>query len=240
MKSLEKTAVVRVLVDLIKADRIIDTGEMMFYEAMRRKYGFSQEHEVAALSMSFSEAIAVLRCSDRAIRTALLSDCASATVSDGFCAHSETLLLISLQKTLAGDGECVNVVSIPQKSFSVDDLTVLYVESMFDESAKYNEKIHRFQKQYEQVYHFMGGDKEKVPDVCAAEIRHPIFSRIKKSLQSMSSMLYNVNDYLISKKSFGTYNVNVESDAVFVKDWKTDKLVPLSETDIWSMVEAWG
>lgn len=97
MKSLEKTAVVRVLVDLIKADRIIDTGEMMFYEAMRRKCGFSQEHEVAALSMSFSEAIAVLRCSDRAIRTALLSDCASATVSDGFCAHSETLLLILRQ-----------------------------------------------------------------------------------------------------------------------------------------------
>lgn len=37
MRSLERTAVVRIFVDLIKADRIIDTGEMEFYGEMRGK-----------------------------------------------------------------------------------------------------------------------------------------------------------------------------------------------------------
>lgn len=60
MKNSEKTAVVRIFVDLIKADRIIDTGEMVFYDEMRKKYNFVQENEVAATAMSFSEAISIL------------------------------------------------------------------------------------------------------------------------------------------------------------------------------------
>ena len=78
----------------------------------------------------------------------------------------------------------------------------------------------------------MAGDKGKTPDVGSAEIRRPIFSRIKRSITEMSDMLYNVNDYLISKNSFGTYNVNIESDSVYVRNWNTDELVPLLESDI--------
>ena len=97
--------------------------------------------------------------------------------------------------------------------------------------------MRRFQKQYETVYGFMGGDKGKTPDVGSAEIRRPIFSRIKRSIMEMSDMLYNVNDYLISKNSFGTYNVNIESDSVYVRNWSTDELVPLLESDIGRRVE---
>lgn len=464
MKNIERTAIVRIFTDLIKADRIIDTGEMVFYEEMRKKYNFAQDNEVAAMAMSFSEAIAVLRGSEKEIRESVLSDCAYATVSDGFCAHSEALLLVSLRYAL-GDvsEEGVRVMSIPKKSFSVDDATVLYVESTFDKDTnnqiinnyrhvykeflfsgfhfvyipniihhyketdrelfksmisflapsfsadgvdnvvdglltmttesfckdilcnrlkidnlrsvnpsllikignnfvgdqehsnflcieiegmilefvnafvdefssmlssdaltipvgreannqylyygfykqlldiflvrknirskiiidpnreeillpdidqklsglsrrdkamyalflilmkyggfsfncpmthkqiqQYNDKLAKFKKQYEIVYGFMGGDKEKVPDVSSAEIRRPIFSRIKKSLISMSEMLYNVDDYLITKNSYGTYNVNVESDAIYVKDWKTGMLIPLFDSEIMNRVE---
>lgn len=463
MRSLEKTAIVRIFVDLIKADRIIDTGEMVFYEEMREKYNFSQDNEVAAMSMSFSDAISVLKESDKRTRDGVLADCANATVSDGFCAHSEALLLISLMQTLGGDeSEEAKVISIPQKSFSVDDSTVLYVESKFDEEMnrqiisdyrhaykeflfsgfhfvyipnviqhyketdgrifrrmisflapsfsvegvenvtdgllgmttesfckdilcnrlnieelrsvnpsllikignnyvgdveysnflcveiedgflqfvntfvdkfssmlnsdtltvpvgeeannqylyygfykqlldiflvrtnirsrividpireeillldidqklnglsrrdkamyvlflilmkkkgfsfnppktriqiqKYDEKISKLQRQYAIVYSFMGGDRDKVPDISSAEIRRPILSRIKKSLMSMSDMLYNVNDYLIAKNSYGTYNVNIEESLVYVKDWKTGGLVPLQESDIVTQV----
>ena len=97
---------------------------------------------------------------------------------------------------------------------------------------RYKEKTVRFQKQYEIVYGFMGGDKDKTPNVGSAEIRRPIFSRIKKSLIAMSDMLYNVNDYLITKNSYGTYNVNVEPDMIYVNDWKTGGLLPFSESDI--------
>lgn len=463
MKNSEKTAVVRIFVDLIKADRIIDTGEMVFYDEMRKKYNFAQENEVAAMAMSFSEAISILKVSAEDLQREVLADCADATVSDGFCAHSEALLLIALRQALGEESEDVNVISIPKKSFSVDGSTVLYVESKFDvetnqqivdnyrsvykeflfsgfqfvyipnvihhyketdkgmfrrmisflapsfsmdgvesvmdgllsmttesfckdilcnrlnlenlrevnpsllikigndyvgdveysnllcveiedgfvdfvkkfvddfssmlssdtltipigreannqylyygfykqlldiflrrnnirsrividpnreeivlpdigqklnglsrrdkamyvlflilmndngfsfncpssriQMQRYKEKTVRFQKQYEIVYGFMGGDKDKTPNVGSAEIRRPIFSRIKKSLIAMSDMLYNVNDYLITKNSYGTYNVNVEPSMIYVKDWKTGALLPFPESDIVKRIE---
>lgn len=463
MKNSEKTAVVRIFVDLIKADRIIDTGEMVFYDEMRKKYNFAQENEVAAMAMSFSEAISILKVSAEDLQREVLADCADATVSDGFCAHSEALLLIALRQALGEESEDVNVISIPKKSFSVDGSTVLYVESKFDvetnqqivdnyrsvykeflfsgfqfvyipnvihhyketdkgmfrrmisflapsfsmdgvesvmdgllsmttesfckdilcnrlnlenlrevnpsllikigndyvgdveysnllcveiedgfvdfvkkfvddfssmlssdtltvpigreannqylyygfykqlldiflrrnnirsrividpnreeivlpdigqklnglsrrdkamyvlflilmndngfsfncpssriQMQRYKEKTVRFQKQYEIVYGFMGGDKDKTPNVGSAEIRRPIFSRIKKSLMVLSDMLYNVNDYLITKNSYGTYNVNVEPNMIYVKDWKTGALLPFPESDIVKRIE---
>ena len=463
MKNSEKTAVVRIFVDLIKADRIIDTGEMVFYDDMRKKYNFAQENEVAAMAMSFSEAISILKVSAEDLQREVLADCADATVSDGFCAHSEALLLIALRQALGEESEDVNVISIPKKSFSVDGSTVLYVESKFDvetnqqivdnyrsvykeflfsgfqfvyipnvihhyketdkgmfrrmisflapsfsmdgvesvmdgllsmttesfckdilcnrlnlenlrevnpsllikigndyvgdveysnllcveiedgfvdfvkkfvddfssmlssdtltvpigreannqylyygfykqlldiflrrnnirsrividpnreeivlpdigqklnglsrrdkamyvlflilmndngfsfncpssriQMQMYKEKTVRFQKQYEIVYGFMGGDKDKTPNVGSAEIRRPIFSRIKKSLMFFSDMLYNVNDYLITKNSYGTYNVNVEPNMIYVKDWKTGALLPFPESDIVKRIE---
>lgn len=126
MKNSEKTAVVRIFVDLIKADRIIDTGEMVFYDEMRKKYNFAQDNEVAAMAMSFSEVISILKESVGDLRKEVLSDCANATVSDGFCAHSEALLLIALRQAWDDESENVSVISIPKKSFSVDDSTVLY------------------------------------------------------------------------------------------------------------------
>ena len=465
MRNVEKTAIVRIFADLIKADRIIDTGEMTFYEEMREKYGFAKDNEIAAMLMSFSEAISILKDSEQKLREEVCSDCSDATVSDGFCARSEALLLISLMATLKEEHrEGASIVSIPKKSFSVDDSTVLYVESKFDNDLnrqivenyrhankeflfsgfhfvyipniihhyketdrnifrqmisflapsftndgiesvtdgllsmttesfckdilcnrlgidnlrtvnpsllikignnyvgeveysnflcleiegnfmqfvnafadrfssmlnsdaltvkvkseandqylyygfykqlldiflvrrnvrsriiidtdreeiilpdidqklgglsrrdkamyvlflilmndngfsfnvpktrsqikKYKEKMHRFQKQYETVYGFMGGDKGKTPDVGSAEIRRPIFSRIKRSLTEMSDMLYNVNDYLISKNSFGIYNVNIEPEAIYVRNWNSGKLVPLHESEILRRVYA--
>ena len=133
MKYSEKTAVVRIFVDLIKADRIIDTGEMVFYDEMRKKYDFVQENEVAAMAMSFSEAISILKEAAGDLQREVLADCTDATVSDGFCAHSEALLLIALKRALGDEeSENVSVISIPKKSFSVDGATVLYVESKFD------------------------------------------------------------------------------------------------------------
>lgn len=464
MKNSEKTAVVRIFVDLIKADRIIDIGEMVFYDEMRKKYDFVQENEVAAMTMSFSDAISILKEAAGDLQREILADCTDATVSDGFCAHSEALLLIALRQALGNEeSENVSVISIPKKSFSVDKSTVLYVESKFDvetnrqivdnyrsvykeflfsgfhfvyipnvihhyketdkemfrrmisflapsfsiegvegvvsglltmttesfckdilcnrlnieslrevnpsllikigndyvgdieysnllcveiedsfvdfvkkfvddfssmlssdtltvpigreannqylyygfykqlldiflrrnnirsrividpnreeillpdigqklnglsrrdkamyvlflilmndngfsfnrpssriQMQRYKEKTVRFQKQYEIVYGFMGGDKDKTPNVDSAEIRRPIFSRIKKSLMVLSDMLYNVNDYLITKNSYGTYNVNVEQDMIYVKDWKTGALLPFPESDIVKRIE---
>lgn len=463
MKSKEKTAVVRIFVDLIKADGIIDAGELEFYDAMRKKYGFTQENEVEAMSTSFSDAISVLRESERKLREDVLSDCKDVTVSDGFCAHSEALLLIALKWALDDDeSENASVISIPEKSLGVDHSTVLYLESKYDVETNqqivdnyrsiykeflfsglhfvyipnvihhykktnrgkfcrmihflapslssdcvdgivdrllamttesfcndilynrlnlenlreanpsllikignnyvgdveysnllcveiwsgfmdcvkkfvdefssmptsdtltvptgreannqylyygfykqlldiflrrnnirsrividpnreeiflpdigqklcglsrrdkamyvlflilmknngfsfncpssmiqmnmYNKKIIKLQKQYAMVYGFMGGNQNMVPDISSAEIRRPIFSRIKRSLMSMQGMLYNLNDYLIAKNSYGTYNVNVKPEMIYISDWKTGTLLLLAESDIMQKV----
>lgn len=459
MKSSEKTAAVRIFTDLIKSDRIIDTGEMAFYDAMRTKYGFTQDNEITAMQMTFSEAIDILKSADDKLRGDVLADCAHATMSDGFCAHAEALLLIALRQALdANSNEGVSVLSIAQKDFRIDESAVLYVESTFDntinrqivdnfrniykelllsgfqfvyipnvinhykqtdralfrkmisflmpsfptdgidnaidslfsmttesfckdilcnrlalESLRYispsllikigtsyvgdveysnllcieidnnivaavnkfadtfssmlssdmltvpvgkeadnqylyygfykqlldiflmrknirsrividpnredillpdigqklgalsrrdkamyvlllilmhaggcsfngstskvqtqklHSKMERLQKQYAMVYSFMGGDKNRVPDISSANIRRPIFSRIKRSIMKMTDMLYNVNDYLITKNSYGTYNVNLEADAIYIKDWNTGALLPLQESEI--------
>jgi len=43
MKKAEKTAICRVFHDLIKADTIIDAGEMRCYVLMKEKYGISKD-----------------------------------------------------------------------------------------------------------------------------------------------------------------------------------------------------
>jgi len=43
MKKAEKTAICRVFHDLIKADTIIDAGEMRCYALMKEKYGISKD-----------------------------------------------------------------------------------------------------------------------------------------------------------------------------------------------------
>ena len=55
------------------------------------------------------------------------------TVSDGFCAHSEALLMIALT-TLLDSNHPFNgeVISIPRASFNIDIATTLYIESEYD------------------------------------------------------------------------------------------------------------
>ena len=78
----------------------------------------------------------------------------------------------------------------------------------------------------------MGGDKNRMPDISSAEIRRPMFSRIKRSIMKMTDMLYNVNDYLITKNSYSIYNVNIDPASVYIKDRITGALMPLHESEI--------
>ena len=40
-----RAAVARILIDLIKADRVIDGREIETYELLRQKFGITPEHE---------------------------------------------------------------------------------------------------------------------------------------------------------------------------------------------------
>ena len=141
MLRVHKIAIARIFADLIKADRIIDSGEMECWNRVCAKYSIDKEVETDAQYVSFSDALeSICNSGVQGLKENLLSDCRSMTVSDGFCAHSEALILIALILMLESDQPFrVETFSIPKASFNIDIATSLYIESDYD--AATNEAI---------------------------------------------------------------------------------------------------
>lgn len=129
-----KVAIARIFADLIKADRIIDVGEMECWQRICSKYSIDKEIETEAQSVSFADAMdAICNSGVQGLKEDLLGDCRSMTVSDGFCAHSEALIMIALILMLDSQQPfSVETISIPKANFNIDIATSLYIESDFD------------------------------------------------------------------------------------------------------------
>lgn len=129
-----KIAIARIFADLIKADRIIDIGEMECWERICDKYGINKEMETDAQFLSFSDALEDICISGiKGLKEELLEDCQSMTVSDGFCSHSEALILMALILMLDSEQSFrVETFSIPKASFNIDIATALYIENEYD------------------------------------------------------------------------------------------------------------
>ena len=141
MTKQEKTAIARIFADLIKADRIVDKGEMDCWRNICSKYEIDSDIRIAATDMTFADAVNMVRESDFA--SDLLGDCRKMTVSDGFCAHSEALLMIALKTMLSSEGDLNGeVYSIPRSSFDIDIATAIYVES--DDDPETNEAAAKY------------------------------------------------------------------------------------------------
>lgn len=149
MKANEKVAIARIFSDLIKADRIVDIGEMEYWENICTKYSFDKDIEIQAQKTSFADALSIICKSDiKGIKENLLEDCRSMTISDGFCAHSEALIMIALVLMLDDSQPyTVEAISIPQARFNIDIATALYIESEYDEQT--NSAI---QKDYRSIF----------------------------------------------------------------------------------------
>lgn len=139
-----KVAIARIFADLIKADRIVDTGEMECWRNICNKYAIDKDVRIEAREVSFADALNIICNSGvQGLKEDLLGDCRSMTVSDGFCAHSEALLMIALSTMLESEhpfrGE---VISIPRASFNIDIATALYIENEYDPETNEAIKVH--------------------------------------------------------------------------------------------------
>ena len=133
----EKSAICRVLFDLIQADSIIDSGEMEKYSVLLEKYAINQEDEIAASQITFADAVNTISLMDDVIKDSLLHDFSQMTVSDGFCVRSEALLMVALKSKLQSDDVDIQLISIPKPVFNIESASVLYVESRYEESVNW-------------------------------------------------------------------------------------------------------
>ena len=94
----------------------------------------------------------------------LLGDCKSMTDSDGFCAHSEDLLMVALTTLLDSDqpfkGE---VISIPRTSFNIDIATALYIENEYDPET--NDAIQKHYRSISKEFQLAGFHFVYIPKI---------------------------------------------------------------------------
>lgn len=136
MKQTERASVMRVLVDMIEADGIIDARELVSLDKLRSKYGITHDDEVSAASCTFSDALQVLSATDANVRHGLLADMEEVSMSDAFCAREEALLILALRCGLTvGMSDRVSFFSVDKASINVENTQILYLESEYDDGV---------------------------------------------------------------------------------------------------------
>lgn len=129
MKSNERIAYCRVFSDLIMADSVIDADEMDYFTGFRADFRLSRQEEIEAKGMTLAEAIGILRESDKETREELVSRCRALSVSDGFCARLEALLIMGVARALDDlYGEVSHIYSFPKNIFDIPTSCLIYIE----------------------------------------------------------------------------------------------------------------
>lgn len=147
MKQNEKVSLMRVMVDLIKADGIIDVREIHNLDQFRERYHINPDDEQMAANTTLADAIDVLSNMEAAQRHQFVTDFTSVALSDNYCARSEALLILALRYCLINKSEGVaSVLSVSNEHVQFGEGQILYVESQYDEHI--NAEIN---KRYEEL-----------------------------------------------------------------------------------------
>ena len=129
MKAIERAAISRILIDLIKADKVIDSREMDLYRDLKSQFAITRNDEIEAYTLTLSKSVNILKEMDQNIVSDLIGTFEDMTVSDGFCAREEALLMLMLKYCLSSENlECDVISTVIEESW-FDERQVLYVES---------------------------------------------------------------------------------------------------------------
>lgn len=216
MRQSERASIMRIVSDLIEADGIIDTREIIFLDSLREKYGIKKEDEELASSLTFANALNELIQSDDSLKHELIGDFNQMAMSDDFCAREEALLILALRCCLSINiGSTVSVLSADTSDIKFEDTQILYVESEFDKTV--NEQIQKFYREICNEIRLAGFDFVYLP-------------KIAEHYQSISEEdLYQIANFLYPKVSYERLLVIVGqlrnlSTARFCKDQLAAKL----------------
>ena len=187
MKQSERASIMRIVSDLIEADGIIDTREIIFLDSLREKYGIKKEDEVVAASYTFADALNELLQSDESLKHDLIGDFNQMAMSDNFCAREEALLILAIRSCLTINVEGASVISIDTSEIKFEGSQILYVESEYDREI--NAQILRHYREICAEIRLAGFDFVYLP-------------KIAEHYKSISEeYLYQIADFLYPKVS---------------------------------------
>ncbi len=144
-KEQHKTALAKVLSDLVQCDGIVNQGEIDFLQQVYALFNITLTSRKKATNISLSEAVTVLKGLGASEKNAILRMFQRLSLSDDSLAPTESLLMTSIMLSIGIDvpetqGLNATFVSIPDLSFDTRN-AVLYVEPAYDK--KINASINR-------------------------------------------------------------------------------------------------
>lgn len=144
-KEQHKTALAKVLSDLVQCDGIVNQGEIDFLQRVYSLFNITLTSRKKATNISLSDAVDILKGLGNPEKTAILKMFQSLSLSDDSLDPTESLLITSLILSIGielPETQDLNAtfVSIPDLSFDTRN-AVLYVEPTYDK--KTNASINR-------------------------------------------------------------------------------------------------
>ena len=138
-KENQKTALAKVLSDLVQSDGIVNQGEIDFLQRVYEAFGITAASRKKATTISLSDAVVILKSLGNKEKIAVLRLFQTLSMSDDDLDPNETLLITALILSLDIDlpetqGVKAHFVSIPNLNFDTRN-AVLYVEAEYDKAV---------------------------------------------------------------------------------------------------------
>lgn len=136
-----KTAIAKMLSDLIQSDGIVNQGEIRYLNEAFRSLRIDNSHLKKSVGMTLAEAVTILRSCGPKEKQAIRQHIERLSGADGDVDPSETLLIAALTLSIAAAVPEVpslkaDLISIPSLTFDTRD-TVIYVESTVDRKTNH-------------------------------------------------------------------------------------------------------
>ena len=138
----QRTAMARIISDMIKADNIIEESEIKDMKDLMSRYSITQQNMSDARHIRFSDAVTSLKEMTKKERQTFFNAIYKIALSDNVCVPKEALLLIALQYCLV-DHDCKDVngnriskpyiISCPASESMISDQYMVYLESSYNE-----------------------------------------------------------------------------------------------------------
>ena len=144
-KEQHKTALAKVLSDLLQCDGIVNQGEIDFLQQVYGMLNITSTSRKKATNLSLSEAVSILKSLGNQEKIAILRIFQRLSLSDDSLDPNESMLITALLLSIGielpeTEGINANFVSIPNLNFDTHN-AVLYVEPAFDKAV--NASINR-------------------------------------------------------------------------------------------------